>query len=114
MYYVYEFFIVETNEIIYVGKGKGKRYRVVSQRNSLLTYILKHYKCDSRIVKTFQNEKDAYMFEYEYINTLKEKGLCICNIYCGGAGGSGEYWTDELREEYSINNVMKDENQANV
>lgn len=28
MFYVYEWFIKETNEVIYVGKGKGKRYKV--------------------------------------------------------------------------------------
>lgn len=28
MFYVYEWFIVETGEIFYVGKGTGKRYQV--------------------------------------------------------------------------------------
>ena len=26
-YYVYEWFIVDTNEVFYVGKGKGNRYK---------------------------------------------------------------------------------------
>ena len=100
MYYVYEFYIVETNEIIYVGKGKGDRYKVKYHRNKLLTEKLNTYNCDSRIIKYFDNEKDAFMYEYEYIKLLKEQGLCSCNIYPGGAGGSGEYWTDELRKGY--------------
>lgn len=108
MYYVYEFFIVETGEIIYAGKGTGRRYKVVSQRNKLLKKMLKEYKCDSRIVKEFDEEKDAFIFEYEYIKELKKQGQCVCNIHSGGAGGSGEFWTDELRREYSENNVMKD------
>lgn len=111
MYYVYEFYIIDTNEIIYVGKGKGRRYKVKSQRNQLLTEMLKRFKCDSRIVKTFDNEKEAYNFEYDYIKIMKSKGKCVCNIYNGGAGGSGEYWTDELRQEYSKKNVMKSEKQ---
>ena len=111
MYYVYEFFIIETDEVIYVGKGKGRRYKVTSQRNELLNYMLHNYKCGSRIIKTFQDEKDAFMFEYEYIKQMREKGLCVCNIHVGGAGGSGEYWTDELRKEYSENNVMKSKEQ---
>lgn len=28
MFYVYEWYIVDTGEIIYVGKGKGNRYKV--------------------------------------------------------------------------------------
>ena len=59
----------------------------------------------------FDNEKDAFSFEYEYIKSLKSLGQCVCNIYSGGSGGSGEHWTDELREEYSVKNVMKSEAQ---
>ena len=111
MYYVYEFYIKDTGEVIYAGKGTKERYRVRSQRNQFLTDMLRRYDCDSRIVKEFESEQEAYLFEYEYIKSLKEKGQCVCNIYNGGAGGSGEYWTDKLREEYSKNNVMKAEAQ---
>lgn len=110
MYYVYEWYIIETNEIIYVGKGINKRYKV-RKRNNLFNEFIKRYKCDSRIVRYFDNEKEAFNFEFEYINLLKEKGQCVCNIHKGGAGGSGEYWTQELREEYSKNNVMKSQTQ---
>ena len=108
MYYVYEWFLVDTNEIIYVGKGSGRRYLVRCQRNKYFTDMLEHNLCDSRIVKYFEDEKDAYEYEYEYIREKKKNGECRCNIYEGGSGGSGEYWTDELRKEYSERNVMKD------
>jgi len=107
MYYVYEFYIIDTGEVIYAGKGKGRRYKVTSQRNELLTEMLAKHHCESRIVKTFENEEDAFSFEFEYINELRARGQCICNIYSGGAGGSGEYWTDDLRKEYSEKNIMK-------
>lgn len=106
-YYVYEFYKVDTGEILYAGKGKGRRYKVQSQRNEKLTQALKQYQCASRIVKEFETEKEAFEFEFLYINELKAKGQCVCNLHSGGAGGSGEYWTDELRAEYSKNNVMK-------
>lgn len=111
MYYVYEWFIVDTGEIIYVGKGKGKRYKVRSQRNKFLTDMLKRCDCDSRIVKEFETEKEAFEYEFDYIRELKAKGECVCNIYNGGAGGSGEFWTEELRKKYSEKNVMKSEHQ---
>lgn len=109
MYYVYEWYIVNTKEVFYVGKGKGRRYKVTYDRNALFKSVLEKYECDSRIIKTFENEKDAFEYEYLHIKELKEMGFCSCNIHCGGAGGSGEYWTDELRQEYSINNPMKDD-----
>ncbi len=111
MYYVYEWFIVDTGEIIYVGKGKGNRYKVRSQRNTFLTDMLKCHNCDSRIVKKFETEKEAFEYEFDYIRELKAKGECVCNIYNGGAGGSGEFWTEELRKDYSEKNVMKSEHQ---
>lgn len=111
MYYVYEWYIVGSGEIIYVGKGKGRRYKVKSQRNAFLTDMLKRYNCQSRIIKEFEDEKEAYEFEYDRIQQLKEDGQCVCNIHCGGAGGTGEMWTDELRREYSEKNVMKDARQ---
>lgn len=107
MFYVYEWYIKDTNEIFYVGKGSGKRYKVTCQRNKLFTETIQKYECDSRIVKYFKNEKDAFEYEEKRINQLKEKGLCKCNIHSGGAGGSSEYWTNTLRQEYSINNPMK-------
>ena len=106
-YYVYEFYIIETGEVIYVGKGTGKRYKCKCQRNKFLTEMLKRFNCDSRIVKRFEDEGEAFKYEYQRINELKTIGQCVCNIHSGGAGGSGEYWTDDLRKEYSEHNVMK-------
>lgn len=111
MFYVYEWYIKDTGEIFYVGKGCGKRYKVAYQRNQLFTNTIQQYDCESRIIKYFNNEKDAFQYEDERINQLKKQGLCKCNIHSGGAGGSSEYWTDQLRQEYSINNPMKDPEQ---
>lgn len=110
MYYVYEWFNLDTNEIFYVGKGINKRYKVRKRNNAFNEYI-KNNRCESRIVKYFNNEKDAFEFEFDYINKLKQEGQCKCNLHSGGAGGSGEFWTEQLRKEYSEHNVMKSESQ---
>ena len=60
MFYVYEWYIKDTNEIFYVGKGIGKRYKVTKGRNSQFNKMLEKYDCDSRIIKWFKNEKDAF------------------------------------------------------
>lgn len=106
MFYVYEWFIVETGEIIYVGKGTRNRYKV-RKHNKFFNEMIRRNNCDSRIVKKFENEKDAFEFEYIRVRELHESGQCICNIHDGGSGGSTEWWTDELRKQYSEKNVMK-------
>lgn len=110
MFYVYEWFIVKTGEIIYVGKGCRRRYKV-TKHNKFFNEMIKRFECDSRIVKTFQNEKDAFLFEYERIKELKEKNQCVCNIYDGGCGGTTEWWTEDKKQWYSEHNVMKNEAQ---
>lgn len=110
MFYVYEWFIKGTNEIFYVGKGSGKRYKV-KKHNAFFNDFIKRYDCDSRIVKTFETEEDAFKFEFDRVRELKLNGQCVCNIYVGGFGGTVSCWTDEMREEYSRNNVMKSANQ---
>lgn len=110
MFYVYEWFIVDTGEIIYVGKGTGHRYKV-TKRNRFFNDMIKRFKCDSRIVKWFESESDAFQYEYVRVRELKAQNQCVCNIYDGGSGGHQSWWTDELRNKYSANNVMKSEAQ---
>ena len=110
MFYVYEWFIKETNEVFYVGKGCHRRYKV-RKHNYLFNYILKNNDCDSRIVKTFDSEQEAFNYEYEHINELWSIGQCKANIYKGGLGGTVNWWTQEMRDKYSKENVMKSEKQ---
>ena len=53
MFYVYEWYIKETNEIFYVGKGSEQRYKVTYDRNKLFNEIIQNHNCESRIVKYF-------------------------------------------------------------
>lgn len=110
MYYVYEWFIIETGEIIYVGKGTNLRYKV-RKHNKFFNEMINRFDCDSRIVKSFENEEDAFAYEYDRVKELKEQGQCVCNIYNGGSGGTTEWWTKDLRKSYSEHNVMKSEKQ---
>lgn len=110
MFYVYEWFIKETNEIIYVGKGTKNRYKV-KKHNQLFNEMIKRFDCDSRIIREFDNEKDAFEYEYQKINELWKINQCVCNIYKGGMGGTIDWWTKEKRDWYSENNCMKSEKQ---
>lgn len=110
MYYVYEWYIVSTNEVIYVGKGTRNRYKV-KKHNNLFNEMVKRFECESRIVKEFDTEEEAFEYEFDYVNLKREQGQCVCNIRNGGYGGTTEWWTDELRKHYSEYNAMKSKKQ---
>lgn len=71
MYYVYEYFIVDTLEVFYVGKGKGLRRFSKSARNRYFQNICKKHKVAVRIVDFFENEEDAFKAEMDRISELK-------------------------------------------
>lgn len=108
MFYVYEWYIVETGEIIYVGKGCRNRYKT-TQHNKFFRDMIKRFHCESRIIKEFESELEAYSYEHDRTVELKAIGQCVCNIYLGGTGGTTNWWTNERRHEYSERNVMKTE-----
>lgn len=110
MFYVYEWFIVSTEEIIYVGKGHKNRYKV-RKHNRLFDEMIKRFECDSRIIKEFESESEAFRYEDIRISELKKQGQCVCNIQRGGTGGDTEWWNEERRKEYSDRNVMKSKQQ---
>lgn len=111
MFYVYEWYIKDTNEIFYVGKGCRDRYKQIKKRNKLFLEYFEKNDCDVRIIKYFENEVDAFNYEHNRICELKNKNQCKCNIDNGGKGGVNFIWTPEMREYYSKYNVMKSENQ---
>lgn len=85
IYYVYVWYYEK--EVIYVGKGKGDRYKHGNSgcsQNYCLNEI--HFRKDSdrlrvKLIKTNLSEKDALHYETVYINTLNPK----CNIAKNGA-----------------------------
>ena len=116
MFYIYEWYIKDTGEVIYVGKGSKKRY-LSKEHNRTFKEMIKRFNCDSRIVEYFDDEQLAYEKEFERINKLKNIGQCVCNKCVGGNGGGASIktkmtrWTEDERRKYSINNVMKSQEQ---
>lgn len=112
MFYVYEWYDVENEEIIYVGKGCGNRYKV-RKHNKRFDALIAKVECKSRIIARFATEEEAFDFEEKRIAELTKIGQCKCNIDDGGSGGSVKWWTDEMRKRYSKENVMKQNAQRN-
>lgn len=111
MFYVYEWYVINTNEIFYVGKGHKKRAGQKTKRNKIFTNYIKKYNCKYRIAKYFEKEADAFKYEHERICELKSKGLCKANLDDGGKGGVEFIWTPEMRDYHSKYNAMKSDKQ---
>ena len=111
MFYVYEWYNVNTNEIFYVGKGTNNRYKQVSKRNALFKEYYENNECAPRMIKTFEYEADALQYEHSHIMELKQIGQCSCNLDAGGTGGLQFVWTPEMRKYWSNHNPMKRQEQ---
>ena len=93
IYYVYEWYNVETGYIFYVGKGcKNRIYHV--GKNSRNDYFVRYYnkhKCDCRKIKENLTEKQALDFEHERILELRKTNQCCCNLDDGGTNGGRNF-----------------------
>lgn len=97
-YYVYIWYIKETNEIFYVGKGCGNRYKSMKDRNSYFKNIRKKYECDCKIIKYFEDEQEAYNYELELGIKLKEKGQAKA---CYILGQTQKFISNEVKRKIS-------------
>ena len=106
MFYIYEWFIVETGEIIYVGKGTGNRYKN-KKKNKMLNRLIQDNNCDVRIIDYYATEKEAFEAERQRIIYCKSIGQAICNKAIYSTGGVASIWDEERRKRMSENNPMK-------
>ena len=95
-YYVYEWFIVETGEVFYVGKGSGNRATSMKDRNELFKQIRREHKCDYRILQRFTDNKKA--FEYEKKRGLELKAIGQARA-CFMLGAEKRYTEDSVYEK---------------
>lgn len=82
-YYVYEWFDVDTGEILYVGKGRNNRWKHKNRNKKFKEYI-KNHNCDVRKVKENMSEEDAYALEKQTILKYRHNSSILCNIDDGG------------------------------
>ncbi|MCL1700700.1 NUMOD3 domain-containing DNA-binding protein [Lysinibacillus sp. Bpr_S20] len=86
--YVYEWFIVDTLEVFYVGKGTGNRRFETHNRNRYFKSIYNKYKCAVRVVYQYLSNEEACSLEIERIVEMKSMGKARCNFTYGGTGFS--------------------------
>ena len=110
-FYVYKWYVKDTGEVFYVGKGCKVRYRQTRKRNQIFKDFYNNNICENQIIKTFQTEEDALAYENEQITFYKSIGQCKANLDNGGKGGTHSAWTAEMRANKSKNNPMKNPTQ---
>ena len=88
-YYVYKH--TDRGKVVYIGMGvNGRAWEIYKRSPEHSEFIVKclHKNISSiKIIKYFNNKKDAYTFEYELINKLKPK--------------FNETWTQEYKNKIS-------------
>ena len=89
-YYVYEWYVKNTGEVFYIGKGKNNRARQI-KKNKFFKDIYYSHDCDYRIVKNNLSEKDAFEYEIYLIKYYKDNypNYRLTNQTNGGEGSSG-------------------------
>lgn len=97
-YYVYIWFLEDTKEVFYVGKGSGNRVTSMKDRNPHFRHIRRKCKCGYEIVRYFDNEEDAYAFELELGKEYKEKGQAWC---CYVLGKTDKFISNEIKKKIS-------------
>lgn len=112
-FYVYEWFNKDTDEVFYVGKGTGNRYKIKSNRNNYFKNYINKYKCDVRKIKDNITEKEAFALEIETIAKYKKINQCQCNLTIGGEGctfeeGSWNQLYKSIQFTHNVKNRMRD------
>lgn len=82
-YYVYEWFDMDTGEVLYVGKGRNNRWKSKNRNKKFKEYIETH-NCDVRKIKENMSEDDAYVLEKQTILKYRNMYSILCNIDDGG------------------------------
>lgn len=102
LYYVYIWYFTETNEVFYVGKGKGGRYKQVSGRNKFFTDMYTSHNCNVKKIYENLTEAEAFQKEQETIKWYKENtNFRLTNQTDGGEGSTGWIAPEEFKKKQS-------------
>ena len=105
-YYVYHWVRKDINEPFYVGKGTGNRAGH-KKSNKGWKNITSKVECFWEILKYFDDEQKAYLYEHTLIEEYKKLGYKIINQTKYSEGGGTWAYTDEVKQCQSENRKGK-------
>jgi len=105
IYYVYKWIRLDTNQVFYIGKGHGNRYKDRNMRNRYFNNVVNKVGMDNIVIKFIETDLDeetAFEKERYYIKYYKELGHRLTNLTSGGDGSSDWYSfiSDEEKERH--------------
>ncbi|MGO1527465.1 MAG: hypothetical protein ACTHWU_01935 [Senegalia sp. (in: firmicutes)] len=110
-FYVYEWFIIDSFEIFYVGKGTGRRKLELHNRSKYFMNIYNKYNCAVRLHKQSLTNEKACKEEIKRIAELKAVGQARCNFTTGGIGfAEGSLNPTAKKPHYGDENGMRTQN----
>ena len=113
MYYVYKHHTKDTNELFYIGKGKGQRaFEASGSRNKLWKNIVNKHGYLVEFIKENLTEEEALQIEKEAIELYKPRA----NFSVGGRGGATGYkhTQESLRRRSETQSRIKSTPEARI
>lgn len=111
VFYVYGHFTKNTNELFYIGKGKGNRaYECNTSRSIWWHNIVKKHGIVVKILHHNVTENEALLLETQLIKQYGRRDLKtgrLVNMTAGGEGSSGRILSIEAREKMSLAKMGK-------
>lgn len=101
-FYTYRHIRNDTNEVFYIGKGKGSRAFQSSNRNRYWKNIVNKTDYTVELLTINMNEKDSLELEILLISEYKRYGTKLSNLTNGGEGVSGLKDTEETKKLKSL------------
>lgn len=83
-YYVYTWRIAGTDEVIYVGKGTGNRYKIKKRENSYFMKMIETHDCVPEIIIDGLTEEEAFDYEKMMIAVYRASNYRLTNVQDGG------------------------------
>jgi len=103
MYYIYQHLKADTNDVFYIGKGKGNRLKSKKGRNIYWHRVVDKHGFVPKIIADNLDEELAFLCEVEAIDLYRRLGIQLVNATDGGEGASGYKHTEEHREKLKGN-----------
>lgn len=106
-YYVYEWFIKDTKEIFYVGKGCRARWKTKKRENKFFMNMLEAHVCEVRKVKENLTEQEAFALEIKLIAYYrKNTDFRLTNIQDGGENPPTFYGEESPSKRLEVRNKI--------
>ena len=88
-FYTYQHRSADTNQVFYIGKGKGERLLDKNKRGKYWKYYTQKHGFTAEKIADNLDEELAFLVEMEAIDAYRRRGIKLINLTDGGEGCTG-------------------------